>query len=119
MMLRSPRSTRPDTLFPYTTLFLSRQRILIVVFREKTDFTFDDVHLPDDQPTIASILHPQDGSEEPEAHYTVGPKAKVDKRYTLTPNLWAYLQNYAAKHKAAGNGFGFGLVGPDSVSRTL
>src|SRR3546814_11993215 len=60
-----------------------------------------------------------DGSEEPEAHYTVGPKAKVDKRYTLTPNLWAYLQNYAAKHKAAGNGFGFGLVGPDSVSRTL
>lgn len=96
-----------------------RQRILIVGFREKTDFTFDDVHLPDDQPTMASILHPQDGSEEPEAHYTVGPKAKVDKRYTLTPNLWAYLQNYAAKHKAAGNGFGFGLVGPDSVSRTL
>src|SRR3546814_17728784 len=42
-----------------------------------------------------------------------------DLRYTLTPNLWAYLQNYAAKHKAAGNGFGFGLVGPDSVSRTL
>src|SRR3546814_5297371 len=72
-----------------------RQRILIVGFREKTDFTFDDVHLPDDQPTMASILHPQDGSEEPEAHYTVGPKAKVDKRYTLTPNLWAYLQNYA------------------------
>lgn len=96
-----------------------RQRILIVGFREKTDFTFDDVHLPDDQPTMASILHPQDGSEEPEVHYTVGPKAKVDKRYTLTPNLWAYLQNYAAKHKAAGNGFGFGLVGPDSVSRTL
>ena len=68
---------------------------------------------------MASILHPQDGSEEPEAHYTIGSKSKVDKRYTLTPNLWEYLQNYAAKHKAAGNGFGFGLVGPDSVSRTL
>src|SRR3546814_17664158 len=77
-----------------------RQRILIVGCREKTDFTFDDVHLPDDQPTMVSILHPQDGSEEPEAHYTVGPKAKVDKRYTLTPNLWAYLQNYAAKHSS-------------------
>src|SRR5690606_21221895 len=42
-----------------------------------------------------------------------------DARYTLTPKLWAYLQNYAAKHKAAGNGFGFGLVDKDSVARTL
>ena len=25
----------------------------------------------------------------------------------------------AAKHKAKGNGFGFGLVGPDDISRTL
>lgn len=97
----------------------NRQRILIVGFREKTDFTFDDVHLPTDKPKLASILHPQDGSEEPEAHYTVGPKAKVDARYTLTPNLWAYLQAYAQKHRAAGNGFGFGLVDKDSVARTL
>lgn len=96
-----------------------RERILIVGFREKTDFNFDDVLLPKDKPKMASILHPQDGSETPEGHYTIGPKAKVDKRYTLTPNLWTYLQNYAAKHKAAGNGFGFGLVKPDSVSRTL
>ena len=42
-----------------------------------------------------------------------------DKKYMLTDNLWRYLQNYAAKHKAAGNGFGFGLVGPDDISRTL
>jgi DNA (cytosine-5)-methyltransferase 1 len=96
-----------------------RERILIVGFREETDFSFADVVLPSDKPTMAKILHPEDGSEQPEAHYTVGPNAKVDKRYTLTPNLWAYLQNYAAKHKAAGNGFGYGLVGPDSVSRTL
>lgn len=96
-----------------------RERILIVGFREKTDFSFDDLVLPKKGPTMASILHPQDGSEEAEKHYTTGPKAKVDSRYTLTPNLWAYLQNYAAKHKAAGNGFGFGSVGPDSVSRTL
>lgn len=96
-----------------------RQRILIVGFREPTDFDFDDLHLPVDKPTMATILHSQDGSEAPEAHYTIGPKAKVDARYTLTPKLWAYLQAYAAKHRAAGNGFGYGLVGPDSVARTL
>ena len=96
-----------------------RERILIVGFREKTDFSFDDLKFPAHRLTMKDILHPQDGSEEPESHYTVGPKAKVDARYTLTPKLWAYLQAYAAKHRAAGNGFGFGLVGPDSVSRTL
>jgi DNA (cytosine-5)-methyltransferase 1 len=96
-----------------------RERILIVGFRDKTDFNFDDMVLPEHKPTLKEILHPQDGSEEPEAHYTVGPKAKVDARYTLTPKLWAYLQAYAEKHRAAGNGFGFGLVTGDSVSRTL
>ena len=29
------------------------------------------------------------------------------------------MQVYAAKHRAKGNGFGYGLVGPESVSRTL
>ena len=96
-----------------------RERILIVGFREKTDFSFDDLELPKHKPTMQEILHPQDGSEKPEAHYTIGPKAKVDDRYTLTPKLWAYLQAYAEKHRAAGNGFGFGLVSGESVSRTL
>lgn len=96
-----------------------RERILIVGFREKTDFDFADVQLPVNKPKMSSILHPQDGSELPESHYTTGPKAKVDARYTLTPKLWEYLQAYAAKHRAAGNGFGFGLVNADSVSRTL
>ena len=40
-------------------------------------------------------------------------------KYTLTPKLWNYLQGYAAKHKAKGNGFGFGLVTGRDVSRTL
>lgn len=96
-----------------------RERILIVGFREPTDFTWDDLQLPPEGPLLSSILHPQDGSEEPESHYTVGKKAKVDARYTLSPKLWTYLQNYAAKHRAAGNGFGFGLVNGDSVTRTL
>lgn len=96
-----------------------RERILIVGFREKTDFSFGDLALPARKPTMRDILHPQDGSEKPEAHYTFGPDAKVDPRYTLTPKLWAYLQEYARKHRAAGNGFGFGLVGPDDTARTL
>ena len=40
-------------------------------------------------------------------------------KYTLTDHLWRYLQDYSAKHKAAGNGFGFGLVGRDDIARTL
>jgi len=42
-----------------------------------------------------------------------------DPKYTLTDNLWTYLQNYAAKHKAKGNGFGFGLINKEGISRTL
>lgn len=99
----------------------SRQRILIVGFREDTDFTWDDLQLPEEGPDIMSILHPEDGSETPERHYTSGPKAEVSPRYTLTQNLWNYLRAYAAKHKAAGNGFGYGLVRPgiDQYTRTL
>ena len=96
-----------------------RERILMVGFREPVAFDWDELCMPDEGPRLGRILHPQDGSECPESHYTVGPAAKVDARYTLTPKLWAYLQAYAAKHKAAGNGFGYGLVTPESVTRTL
>lgn len=96
-----------------------RERIVIVGFREDTGFSLDDLELPKEGPRLSSILHPEDGSEEAEAPFTEGKKAKVADKYTLTDNLWAYLQAYAAKHKAAGNGFGFGLVGPNDVARTL
>lgn len=96
-----------------------RERILIVGFRESTDFTWNDLLLPKEGPKLKSILHPQNGDEPAQSHYTTGKQAKVDPRYTLTPKLWAYLQNYAAKHRAAGNGFGYGLVDGDSVTRTL
>lgn len=96
-----------------------RERILIVGFREPTDFSFDEMRFPDQKRVLSDILHPQDGSEPPEAHYTEGQKAKVAARYTLTEHLWNYLQAYAAKHRAAGNGFGFGLVNGKSVTRTL
>jgi DNA (cytosine-5)-methyltransferase 1 len=46
---------------------------------------------------------------------------KVDKRYTLSEHLWNYLFEYAAKHKAKGNGFGYGLFDKkkDKVTRTI
>ena len=46
-------------------------------------------------------------------------KGRVLDKYTLTDNLWTYLQNYKKKHQAAGNGFGFGMVNTQSVTRTL
>ena len=79
-----------------------RERILIVGFRKPSQFAWDQVEIPQAVPTLRSVL-----------------QTRVDARYTLSDKLWAYLQNYAAKHKAAGNGFGFGLVTKDSVARTL
>lgn len=97
-----------------------RERIIIVGFRDDTDFTWADLEIPAIGPAIDSILHPEDGSETPEAPFT-GANGKIEAKYTLTPGLWTYLQNYAAKHQAAGNGFGFGLIRPgkDHYTRTL
>lgn len=82
-----------------------RERILIVGFDRKrygdVDFEFDYVK-PARKPVLSDILEPN-----------------PDAKYTLTPNLWKYLQDYAAKHKAAGNGFGYGMPDLDGVSRTL
>jgi len=102
-----------------------RERIFIVGLREDSGFKFDKMTLPDKSaaPKLRSILHPENGDEAPDQRFVgseVGDNiGKVNPRYTLTNHLWTYLQNYAAKHKAAGNGFGFGLVGPDDVARTL
>lgn len=97
-----------------------RERIVMVGFREATDFSFEELNLPGRQGRgMRDILHPEDGTEAPEGHYTVGPDAKVSDKYTLTDKLWTYLQDYAAKHRAKGNGFGFGLVDGDSIARTL
>lgn len=81
-----------------------RERIFIVGFKETTAFDLKKLKLPETCPTLGAILEPHDA---------------VDPRYTLTPRLWEYLQDYRAKHEAKGNGFGFGLCGPDDVARTL
>ncbi len=97
-----------------------RERILIVGFKGKTDFSWDALQLPEKGTIkLSSILHPQDGTEQTEEPYTTGGKAKINSKYTLTPKLWAYLQAYAEKHRKAGNGFGFGLVDGDSITKAL
>ena len=97
-----------------------RERIVIVGFREDTSFNFDDLFLKEKGLyKLGDILHPEDGTEKPERHYTVGQSATVSEKYTLSIKLWTYLQNYAAKHKAKGNGFGFGLASREDTTRTL
>ena len=103
-----------------------RERILIVGFRKADRVTFDWNALPlpaKGRKVMKDILHRTDGSEPKLAwdgdRFFDQAAKRVDPKYTLTDKLWAYLQGYAAKHKAAGNGFGFGLVYPDSVARTL
>ena len=101
-----------------------RERILIVGFREPTNFDFDALPLPaKGRRTLREILHKTDGSEPnlpwDGDRFFDHTTQQVLAKYTLSDKLWAYLQGYAEKHRAKGNGFGFGLVTPDSVTRTL
>lgn len=103
-----------------------RERILIVGFRkaDRVSFDWDAVELPKKgERRLGEILHRCDGNEpflpwDGERFFNHANQS-VDSKYTLTDKLWAYLQNYAEKHRAKGNGFGFGLVTPGSVTRTL
>jgi DNA (cytosine-5)-methyltransferase 1 len=98
-----------------------RERIFIVGFRDTNPFDLESLVVPhrDQGPRLGTILHPEDGTEAEDGHFTYGKKAKVSHKYILSDKLWAYLRNYAAKHKAKGNGFGYGLVGAEDVARTL
>jgi len=82
-----------------------RERIFIVGFDMHTYGGWEDFRFPDppkSQKRIRDIL-----------------EQNVDDKYTLSDKLWEYLQKYAEKHRKIGNGFGFGLVGLDGISRTL
>jgi len=84
-----------------------RERTMMVgfdkkVFGENISFDFDKVLLPEAKHRMVDILD-----------------KKVDAKYTLSEHLWNYLQNYAKKHKEKGNGFGFGLVDLNGISRTM
>lgn len=83
-----------------------RERILIVGFDkeryvESLPFSFD-INPKNPKPLMKDIL-----------------EKSADDKYTLSDKLWLYLQNYAAKHKAAGNGFGYGMAERNGISRTL
>ena len=81
----------------------SRVRIFIVGIRGGPKYRFPTTLTPDGRhPVMADILLPT-----------------APKKYTLTDNLWRYLWQYAEKHRAAGNGFGFGFARPDGIARTL
>ena len=83
-----------------------RERIVIVGFDQERygkNVTFEfNLPLSEKTPVIRDIL-----------------ESDVSDKYTLSDKLWVYLQNYAAKHKAAGNGFGYGIAPLDGVSRTI
>lgn len=103
-----------------------RERILIVGFRkeDRVAFNWDAIPLPPKGThTLKDILHRTDGTEPRLSwdgdRFFDHAASHVQDKYTLTDKLWAYLQAYAEKHRAAGNGFGFGLAYPDSVTRTL
>jgi DNA (cytosine-5)-methyltransferase 1 len=98
-----------------------RERIFIVGFREPVAWDWEALQLPEKgSRTMSSVLHSRD-RDEPEHDspkgYTNG--RGVNPKYILSDKLWNYLQQYALNHRAKGNGFGFGLVGPDDTARTL
>lgn len=98
-----------------------RQRIFMVGYKTPRRFNWGALPLrPVAPPTLGSLLH-QEGAAAPpvdEGRYT-DELGNAHPRYILSDKLWAWLQGHAAKHQGKGNGFGFGLVGPQSVARTI
>ena len=82
-----------------------RERIFIVGFDMNIYGGWEDFRFPDPPKTVQKIKYILEEN--------------VDEKYTLSNKLWQYLQQYAEKHKKSGNGFGFGLVNLDGISRTL
>lgn len=82
-----------------------RERIMIVGFDKRVFYGNEQFDFPEQSPatmTVKDILDPN-----------------IDEKYTLSDKLWTYLQNYAEKHRSKGNGFGYGLVDLNGITRTL
>lgn len=85
-----------------------RERVFLVCFDRRV---FDSEQIqefrfprrPRKQPQLSEILE----------------AGAPDRKYMLSDHLWRYLREYAAKHQAMGNGFGYGLASRDGVTRTL
>ena len=97
-----------------------RRRVFIVAMRDGRKFDMASVEVPseDSWPVMSSVLH-REGEEDSEPPYTEGRPSRVSSKYVLSDKLWRYLKAYRKKHSEKGNGFGYGVVGPNSRSRTL
>lgn len=82
-----------------------RERIMIVGFNCDLFHGEENFSFPEQKQATRSIKEILDPN--------------IDEKYTLSDKLWSYLQNYAEKHRAKGNGFGFGMVDLNGISRTL
>lgn len=80
-----------------------RERIYIVGFREDVPFDWDELEVPREGGGVFADVR----------------EREVDPKYTLSDKLWSYLQGYAERHRARGNGFGYGLVGDEDTTRTI
>jgi DNA (cytosine-5)-methyltransferase 1 len=100
-----------------------RERILIAGFRDPVIFDWDTLRLPDKATrALGDILHrPKDEPfvDGDSSTYYDHVDGRPQDKYTLTDNLWRYLQEYKARHEAKGNGFGFGLFDRKGRARTL
>lgn len=104
-----------------------RERVFIVGMRDQTHFDWSGIErllAPNGSSpiTLASVLHSEERDRfhaTDQGRFVDSASGAVHEKYTLTDRLWAYLQDYAAKHKAKGNGFGYGLVTPEMTARTL
>ncbi|PSJ22141.1 DNA (cytosine-5-)-methyltransferase [Halomonas sp. ND22Bw] len=106
--VNAPKGQDPKVIDARHFIPQHRERIVLVGFRRDLNvhqgFTLKDIEkvIPEQRPTFGDLLDDE-----------------VDDKYILTPKLWDYLYRYAQKHREKGNGFGFGLTGPNDVARTL
>ncbi len=107
---------KPDPKIIDAAYFIPQHRERIVLLCIRADI-MKSLGLQD-KLNLANILKP---SRRPTLMDILDANKDVDDKYTLTPKLWSYLYNYAAKHKAKGNGFGYGMVIRNStdITRTL
>jgi len=106
--VNAPKGADPKVIDAKHFVPQHRERIVLVGFRRDLNvhggFTLRDIDklVPKQRPSFGDLLD-----------------KNVDPKYILTPKLWDYLYRYAEKHRQKGNGFGFGLTGPNDVARTL
>lgn len=86
-----------------------RERIFVVCFDSNVFGRRDQI----------SFEFPGEPAAAPPTLDSVLAKEPPDRKYMLSDKLWRYLQDYAKKHKAKGNGFGYSCFDRDDVARTL